>query len=310
MVFSSSRWVAYGLFCVAIGERLFLDIISGHFEPSLLLWEEPEEESIVYECGMETAPKYPHLEFVHVPKTGGTFVEDLAAKNGIEWGICRHKPHKGCSLLPPWANKERESLPNKELQNRWTQASEWHTPLAIRDEWPTWAQESSLFMVVRNPYDRIISEWKYANKMPKLRRHYSIPRDSVGNTEFMNAWIQELLEGVIANPPYGTYNASDVSPVADIYYQADSHLIPQMDYWVPDIYVLRMETLNENLKCLLQLFDYDWEIPLEKVNEAKGEISPTDLSPINRVLIEHLYSLDFEAFGYELLPEDDISSTG
>ena len=71
------------------------------------------------------------LKFVHITKTSGTYIENLFFKKNIFWG----KYDKKINYL----------------------LGEWHNPLFFRNKNP-YEKNTKLFTIVRNPYDRIISE--------------------------------------------------------------------------------------------------------------------------------------------------------
>ena len=66
------------------------------------------------------------LKFIHITKTGGTTIEEIGKENNINWGRF-HKEYKI-----------------------------WHQPLIEINNFKI--QKYDWFMIVRNPYDRIISE--------------------------------------------------------------------------------------------------------------------------------------------------------
>ena len=75
------------------------------------------------------------LKFIHITKCAGSFIEYLGKKNNIKWGKY-HKEYK-CPTLhhtAPWHHPF--SILNKDLKQKY--------------EW---------FVIVRNPYDRILSEY-------------------------------------------------------------------------------------------------------------------------------------------------------
>ena len=251
-----------------------------------LLQEKTTEKSFLFNCDSATA-QHSRLEFVHIPKTGGSFLETLALRNGVSWGACHNLRSVLDKRCPLGAKTEKV--------NSWTGSSEWHTPLGIRDQWPQWAQDADLFMVVRNPYDRIVSEWNYVNKVNKA---WHI-KQNLGNATLMNAWLQEGLQKMLDNQPHGTYDATKRSPVVSTYYQLNSHFVPQADYWVPGMHVLRSETLYEDLTCLLPKFGLNWDVPSQKVNPSSGKLTAANLTLETRKMIEEVYKEDFRMFGYK-----------
>jgi len=279
---SLTKWLGCFL-CIAL--HIWFFWVSCRPRPISQTQVHSTRTNILFDCDTTPIP-LSRLEFVHVPKTGGSFVEILAAQHNVSWGAC-HYQRQIQDTKCPW------SLPKLKAKNTWTHASEWHTPLGIRDELPQWADNASLFMVVRNPYDRLVSEWNYVSQWNKNQPC----KQDLLNVAYMNSWIQDHLRMVWENPPRGTYNLSQRSPVASTYYQLDSHLIPQADYWVPGILVLRAETLYEDLTCLLQ--PLGWEIPSKKVNPSSGKLTTANLTRTTRRWIERVYARDFRMLGYE-----------
>jgi len=249
------------------------------------------EKSLLFDCSTaQVNSPPPRLEFIHVPKTGGTYIERLAAMNGRSWGVCHYRKNIDEFACRPVTRKKRKPV----FPNKWTNTSEWHTPLGIRDAWPNWAQNASLFMVVRNPYDRIVSEWNYVNEW---NQNDPWKQDMLNATR-LNMWVQERLKEVKSNPPVGTYSRRLSSPVAAQYYQLDSHLIPQVDYMVPGAHRLPFENLRETLQCLLHEYGLDWELPITRVNSGSGKLTASDLTQVSKDLIGEVYAADFEKFGY------------
>lgn len=83
------------------------------------------------------------LYFVHITKTGGTSIENAALAHNVKWGM-------HCEMT-------RERLFEKSQMG-----AVWHLPL---DEWSDddfelLKQERRLFTVVRNPMDRVVSEYR------------------------------------------------------------------------------------------------------------------------------------------------------
>jgi len=99
------------------------------------------------------------LQFIHIPKTGGTSIELWGKANGFRWG----KYDKSLS-----GDKKRGSY----------HCNTWHTPQNM-------SMES--FCVVRKPFDRLQSEF----------RHRTCAKDAQMSCDsaFFNAWARRILNG-------------------------------------------------------------------------------------------------------------------
>ena len=103
----------------------------------------------------ENMPPLQRLEFVHITKTGGSAIESIAAMHGIRWGVCHFADNDmvGCKPSP------KPHVPWRDLYI----GTAWHAPpkvinaLVPAESNPY--QNADLFVVVRNPYDRAISEY-------------------------------------------------------------------------------------------------------------------------------------------------------
>jgi len=251
-----------------------------HSSPPVLQ-EEPKKSN----CPSFSTHPSGHLEFIHIPKAGGTYIELLAAAHNVSWGACHYKSqldkHGPCPPLPPV-----EERPSK--RNAWTQSPEWHTPLNIRDEWPDWARDTGLFLTVRHPVDRVVSEYNF--------RKYNL----AFNASMSNVRIQERLRYIRDDPPTGTYDSNGTSAQHNTYYKSGSHWIPQVEFLVPNVHILKVEDLSEELPCLLQAYGLDWDLPDTSSNPAKGHLNKDDLTQETLDLIAEVYAQDFASFGYKM----------
>lgn len=121
-------------------------------------------------------------EFVHITQTGGMAIVAAGARVGLTWGVCHFEHHaefgEGCTL-PDWGWPKAPSLVEENLIPQDYNGELWHTP-------PTWLQPNRYdgvptFTVVRNPYERIISEYystyqgrnkfQYHQNDPSARKH-------------------------------------------------------------------------------------------------------------------------------------------
>jgi hypothetical protein len=143
------------------------------------------------------------LRFIHIPKTGGTSIEDAAHKIGIKWGRYdkRLNGNGRCS---------------------------WHTPQKI---------DEKLFCVIRNPYDRLISQFYHENEI----KDYTITK--------LNTWISRQLK----------------------LYKEDIHL--KGNHYLPQIYftrhcdeIIRFDDLQNNLNRLMNKY----QLPQLILGQAYG----------------------------------------
>lgn len=196
--------------------------------------------------------KYKKLHFLHNPKTAGTSIEEGAYKNGIMWG--RH---------------------DKTL-NKIINCSEWHTPQYI---------EECLFCVIRNPFDKIISQYYFKD----YRKKYS--------KENLNLFINESLLNFKKNKNF-----------------QDNHWLQQSEFFKYCDIVISFENLQENLNVLTKLFNLK-EIKLEHyvggINHGKERpqkiikrFTEDDISEKNKLEILKIYEEDFRL--WEEVKEKEI----
>ena len=208
---------------------------------------------ILYNCLKHRIEHF--LEFIHIPKNAGTTIENIGDKVNIKWG--RFKPEH-----------YEHKLSDSKLSNKCTY---WHLP-------PKEFNDNSLyksnptFCVLRDPYDRVVSEYKYRNQ-----REIQTP-------EKMNAWIKEMM--IPENYEDGGLNC---------------HFLPQSDF----IYdkndtitcdnVLRFDNLTSEFNDLTETHAIDLKMNDEsRYNVTKKSVTSADLDDDVKDLIYHIYKRDFE----------------
>jgi len=244
----------------------------------------------LYKCGDKVPDPDKRLEFIHVPKAGGSFIEHIAVKHNASWGACHYlkKFNQGKSFCPPTKRLERKDI--------WTETSGWHAPLGNRPSkyWPAWAKNAAMFMVVRNPYDRMVSEYKFQRR---YRRFMMVEHDHTNWT--VSEWIYHHVKDVQDHPD-PPFQPNMSSPVASTHYRHDGHFAPQSDFLVPNVQVLQLEHLSETLGCLLDAYGLgDWRLHFAPANTAQGSETASTLDERTRKLIGEVYHDDFVNFGYE-----------
>lgn len=188
------------------------------------------------------------LKFIHITKTAGTSIEKIGSSHGLEWGM-DHGEY-----------------------------GHWHKFFPDVDE--VVKNKYDWFMVVRNPYDRIISEFycihggkgmssKISNKDP----------------EFFNEYVKRRIR--------------ERSKTGDHWSEQYKYLDPKVN-----IHILKFENLKFEFEKLMK--DYLLNIKLSRKTNCnpvsiskRVEISDMDSELIQ--LINEVYSQDFKEFGYQII---------
>lgn len=193
------------------------------------------------------------LEFIHIPKTGGTSIENLGKKYNIHWGIFNNI-----------------YMVEKNIEN----VNFWHNNLFMYDK--------NNFTIVRNPYDRIISEFFYRLKIKWV--NYD------NNIEGFKKWLEYIFK--------------EYKKDKNVY---DNHILPQTEYVYDKYnnkrieYVLKLEdNINEQLDNLFKQYNLNIDINmLEHNNTTNKTFGKNDLDQITLDSIYEFYKRDFELLGYE-----------
>jgi len=200
--------------------------------------------------------KLKELKFIHITKNAGTTIEDLAYKNNINWGKY---------------DKEYTNSKNNIINN-----NGWHfffpqinKELKLKYDW---------FMVVRNPYDRIISEYNYY--VPALiRENFKFTKDNINNF---------IINRINNRSEKGEHYSEQYK-----YLDNDKNI---------KIHVLKYENLNEEFNKLMKLYNINIKLDEKNIlNISKKHISFKDLLPKVIKLINDVYKKDFKIFNYEMI---------
>lgn len=130
------------------------------------------------------------------------------------------------------------------------------------------------FTVVRNPYDRIESEYFWAHRNADAKGQ---PWDD------FNSWIERHMKAVRANP-----------------FHADNHLAPQVSFLADFVNVFKLEdgmdTITAQIAKTLEIAPPD-EIPHENIRSEKAPALIWSGDSIGTV--RDFYAADFKTFGYD-----------
>lgn len=180
-------------------------------------------------------------QFVHVPKTGGTAVEDAGRAAGLRWG--RLADFGPCAVPG---------------------TSHWHHPPALHPE--VYAGHR-LFAVVREPYARLVSDFRYLH------------REGVIDEPLTAAGLNHFVRRALRDPPPGNVG---------------NHLRPQTDLThgaMPVDVVLPFSAFPD---CVNRFFaDIGLPIVLDRVvNATAPSVIVGDLDHESRAIIDAVYARD------------------
>lgn len=226
------------------------------------------------------------LEFIHIPKTGGSAIELEASKKGITWGACHY-----IQIESNGDACQQPDLYDQMKQNRGYDKTKvpfdfegsfgepWHTPPHWFNHYPF--RNDTAFTVVRDPYSRAVSHFYCKYKGMKGTK------EQMNNATVMNQWLRDLF--------------------TDITIMKLAHFLPQHHY-VYDINgiqlvhnVLKLENLNEEFSILMKQYNINVTLPQESKFNARNSSSALtvkDLDSRTISLINDVYLEDFIRFNY------------
>lgn len=192
------------------------------------------------------------LKFIHITKTGGTSIENAGMAAGFRWGRFHNEYgwwHKCFPLLS--------------------------SELKARHDW---------FVVVRNPYDRLISEFhcKYAigeNLDSKTEAQQIIKARDV--LMFNNI----LSKRIMKRPVHGDHYTEQYR-----YFEKET-----------DVSTLRFESLADDFSELMDRYGLQVKLGVVANKGIERSFEIGDISRKNIDMINEVYEMDFKMFGYKMI---------
>lgn len=258
------------------------------------------------------------LEFVHIPKTGGSAIELAATQVNITWGKChfatllpRYAP--GGNITPQtrkdFAGCFRPTVP-KGMRPK-LQGEPWHLPPAwLRDSGngsTTFSNEhnfyryanTALFAVIRNPYTKMISEYY----CPWNGYHGG------GKTQTpltLNKFLQTRIQRAKKNAK--TYGGTHMIPQVEFIFNMGKNQQQVVDH------VLFKENFAEEMERLM--IEYDMppkiiQLLSTVVNGGKNQNERMTLKNLTLdtvQMINDVYKNDFNLLGYGMIPTQSLAS--
>ena len=224
------------------------------------------------------------IEFIHIPKNGGSVITKTGANFGISWSSC-HYPDLNHAFKE--LNCPDVSLPRKpSMQLSFTKLYEpWHIPGKYLK--PNPYAGFTTFTVVRNPLTRIISAY-YC----RWNGGYKLYRKDIDNTPQMhlNDWIKKKLR----NWPDEDRKDSHLTPQYMFVYNNNNDQVVE--------YVLKYEQLEIEFNSLMRNLGFEnLVLEKEKINAGiydDSKLNVNDLDADTIALIMNFYEKDFKLFGY------------
>lgn len=203
---------------------------------------------------------------IHIPKTAGTGIEDAGKEAGVPWGR--------------FLTGGQQMMPGPSV------CSKHHVPPAlfepVQENW----NADDAFCVVRNPYDRIVSEYSYRLSVAGVPRYF-LPKEHTCLPEGLNYFVQQAMLAYVSGKPFAF----------------DCHLLPQVEYvagggkhWCGN--TLKMEDLPDNFNQLMEARGVPVRLPEDKKSFSFDSrcqaLSVEDLSDVSKAMIDIVYEEDFK----------------
>jgi hypothetical protein len=259
----------------------------------------------------QSSPRHRRLEFVHIPKNGGSSIEKIAAENGIRWGLCHWKVKSVISSFPCPVDKNYTYIDYQQEAPGFFPATlgnkvGYHYPPWILQGLPNELNpylHADLFAIVRNPYDRLVSIVQFRFRTRQL------------GVSALNDNLQALLQ-----PRIQFVNVTFPFYMKDYVGDDYGHLIPQhfFVYQGREKYVdrvLRFENLTLEFDSLVSEYGLTTDggegsrssMHLGHINPATNhkKLTSLNLTKESRKLIETVYWKDFELFQYPIHVSED-----
>lgn len=214
------------------------------------------------------------LKFIHITKCAGTTMENITLKHNFHGNYVKWGKNDSSELCGSFGKSIRQQY------KAW-----WHIPLRYSKpkRLDYLLEHYRFFTIVRNPYDRVISEYYCP---------WGGPEEKSQDIEEFNQYIIDRLINIHKYIKYNMPLCGHWAP--QYYYFFDNH------GQVVISHALKMENLSTEFNSLMKKYHYPFRLNSDshKYNESKKYFSKKDLFPRTRQLIQQIYGKDFELLGY------------
>jgi len=224
--------------------------------------------------------------FIHIPKTAGMTLHD---------SILDLKRNFGWFLGSEFDDKQDKSL-NKIIHKGSYTLGHIHYKSLISENYleKKIFKQSFKFCFVRNPYDRLVSLYKYHKVNERLNLNFD---------DFVKYLYEEHKNKTI--PPIGLYNIKTFDKKSKLYHpKIYGSQYNCMEKWVPsDIgFIGRFENLDHDIYELIKILGYTGpNITIPKLNYTKQDNYLNYYKNDKTInYVSKIYEKDFSRFGYKL----------
>jgi len=274
------------------------------------------------ETAEDSAKGKKRLELVHITKTGGSAIEKAGAKHGIVWGACHYMniPKIGC-FAPDIPNTPYTD-PN---YSSYASTSSWHAPPKLLKEYVNATiypyGDADLFAVIRNPYDRVISEYycPWVGFQAKFRQGSTFDKDP-NDPDIMNFWVKDMVtrlgksvdEFNEERKEGKSLNVQKLKLTEGYSLLLHHHYVNQVEYvYDGDEVIIKnlihYENLSEEFDALMEEYSLNFTLPRKEMGGTytdlrnKERLTHLDLNPETIAVINAYAKRDFDAFGYQMV---------
>lgn len=204
-----------------------------------------------------------YLQFIHIPKTGGTTIENVAYENGVRWGRFMKNELSDASRDYPSCK------------------SEWHVPPKYLNQDSPYSKNET-FCVIRDPLERVVSEYAWRFQFQK-----EVSESDYFTADRLNAWIAHNI-----NHEYYLTGDEDCHHLPQYDYVYDDHGNITCNNPLDFAY------LTQSFNTLIDKHQLK-SIQLSSTrvdNKSINRLSVNDISNENLVNLKRIYQKDIELY--------------